>query len=220
MKVGILGSGNVGRTLGTALIARGEDVMIGTRSPEAPGADTPLGKWLAGTDQKGRVASFPDTAAHGEVVINATAGTASLDALALAGRGNLRGKILIDVANPLDFSGGMPPVLSVSNRDSLGEQIQRALPDVRVVKALNTVTASLMVDPGQLAGGDHHLFICGDDDAAKQEVSEMLSRWFGWRNILDIGDITCARGAEMLLPLWIRLYSALGTPMFNFKLVR
>jgi 8-hydroxy-5-deazaflavin:NADPH oxidoreductase len=219
MKVGILGSGNVGRTLGTALIDRGEDVTLGTRSPEAAGAETPLGKWLADTGGQGRAASFPDTAAHGEIVINATAGTASLDALALAGRGNLRGKILIDAANPLDFSGGMPPVLSVSNRDSLGEQIQRALPDVRVVKALNTVTARLMVDPAQLAGGDHHLFICGDDAAAKQEVSELLGRWFGWRHIIDVGDITCARGTEMLLPLWIRLYAALGTPIFNFKVV-
>jgi len=153
-------------------------------------------------------------------VINATAGTGSLEALKLAGDGNLKGKIVIDIANPLDFSKGMPPTLSVCNSDSLGEQIQRAFPQVTVVKTLNTMTAALMVDPGQLAGGDHHVFVSGNDTGAKARVTELLKSWFGWRQVIDLGDITTARGTEMILPLWLRLWGALGTPMLNFKIVR
>jgi 8-hydroxy-5-deazaflavin:NADPH oxidoreductase len=224
MKIGIIGSGIVGQTLGSALADRGEDVALGTRSPDRLGDKRGWGKslddWLRGVEHRARIVSFPDAAAHGEVVINATPGTVSLEALALCGTGNLRGKILIDVANPLDFSAGMPPVLTVSNRDSLGEQIQRAFPDVKVVKALNTVTAQLMVNPAQVAGGEHDLFICGDDERARKEVAQLLEQWFGWRNVIDLGDITNARGTEMLLPLWVRLYSMLGTPMFNFRVVR
>ena len=154
------------------------------------------------------------------MVFNCTAGGASLAALELAGEDNLRGKVLIDVANALDFSGGMPPTLSVVNTDSLGEQIQRAFPQVRVVKALNTVTAALMVDPRLVADGDHHAFVCGDDAQAKAQVTEILTDWFGWREVLDLGDITAARGTEMWLPLWLRLWGALGTPVLNLKVVR
>jgi 8-hydroxy-5-deazaflavin:NADPH oxidoreductase len=144
----------------------------------------------------------------------------SLDALRAAGDRNLEGKILIDAGNPLDFSKGMPPVLSVCNDDSLGEQIQRAFPRARVVKALNTVTAGLMVDPAAVAGGEHDLFICGDDADAKAQVTGWLREWFGWRHVIDVGPISAARGTEMLLPLWIRLMGALGTPMFNFRIVQ
>jgi predicted dinucleotide-binding enzyme len=144
----------------------------------------------------------------------------SLAALELAGSNNLAGKILIDIANPLDFSKGMPPSLSISNTDSLGEQIQKAFPKTKVVKALNTLSAPLMVNPGLLADGDHHIFICGDDAEAKSQVTASLQEWFGWKNIIDLGDITTARGTEMLLPVWIRLWGALGTPMFNFKIVQ
>ncbi len=224
MKIGILGSGVVAQTIAAKLIERGEDVVIGTRSPDKlddkRGMGDSLQEWLSKTNGKGRIATFAEAAAHGEIVINATAGTASLNALALADQKNLDGKILIDIANPLNFSHGMPPSLSVSNTDSLGEQIQRAFPAARVVKTLNTTTASVMVDPARVGGGDHDLFVSGNDAAAKARVVELLKHWFGWRNVIDLGDITTSRGPEMLLPLWVRLWGALGTPMFNFKIVR
>jgi hypothetical protein len=138
----------------------------------------------------------------------------------LAGEANLNGKVLIDIANPLDFSQGMPPTLTVCNTDSLGEQIQRAYPNVKVVKTLNTVNAFLMVNPGQLANADHTMFVCGNDAAAKAQVTEWLKGWFGWKDVIDLGDITNARGTEMLLPIWVRLWGALQSPMFNFKIVK
>lgn len=214
----------VGQTLGAKLVDGGHAVVLGTRSPDnlddKRGMGTPLREWLQQTGGKARLATFAAAATHGEVVINATAGMGSLEALKLAGDGNLKGKILIDVSNALDFSKGMPPTLSVCNTDSLAEQIQRAFPQVKVVKSLNTMTASLMVDPGQLAGGDHHVFVSGNDTGAKARVTELLKSWFGWRQVIDLGDITTARGAEMILPLWLRLWGALGTPMLNFKIVR
>ena len=128
-------------------------------------------------------------------------------------------KILIDVANPLDFSKGMPPTLSVCNTDSLGEQIQRAFPGAKVVKTLNTVNSNVMVDPSLVDGGDHHVFVSGNDEGAKAEVTRILKEWFGWKNVLDLGDITSARGAEMLLSLWLRLSMTLQTPMATIKVV-
>ena len=139
--------------------------------------------------------------------------------LELAGEDNLNGKILIDISNPLDFSKGMPPTLSVSNTDSLGEQIQRRFPKVKVVKTLNTMNAFLMVDPSQLAEADHSVFVSGDDVGAKDKVIELLQS-FGWSDIIDLGDISTARGAEMILPMWLRLLGALQTPILNFKIVR
>jgi hypothetical protein len=211
--------------LGAALARAGHEVALGTRSPagleEKRGlAKTSLEDWLAQCAGRGRVASFAETAAHGEAVINATGGMVALEALRMAGASNLSGKVLIDAANPLDFSKGMPPRLSVCNDDSLGEQIQRAFPDAKVVKALNTVTAGLMVNPGLVAGGEHHLFICGDDAGAKRQVSTWLEQWFGWRHVLDVGGIEAARGTEMVLPLWVRLMGTLGTPLFNFRIVQ
>ena len=224
MKIGILGSGVVGQTLGEKLLERGGDVVLGTRSPDKlegkRGMGAPLDEWLRRTNGKARVASFADAASHGEIVINATHGGGSLDALAMAGAANLDGKILIDVANPLDFSRGMPPSLTVCNTDSLGEQIQRAFPNVKVVKTLHTANAQVMVNPAGVADGDHDLFVCGNDAAARARVAELLKQWFGWRNVIDLGDITAARGTEMLLPIWVRLMGALGTPLFNFKIVR
>lgn len=224
MRIGILGSGVVAQTIGAKLVERGEDVVLGTRSPsqlsDKRGMGAPLSEWLSKTGDKARIASFADAAAHGEIVINATSGTSSLDALELAGEENLSGKILIDVSNPLDFSRGVPPTLSVCNTDSLGEQIQRAFPKARVVKTLNTTNAQVMVDPMRVAGGDHELFMSGNDPDAKARVSELLKHWFGWRSVIDLGDITTARGAEMILPIWVRLWGALGTPMFNFRISR
>ena len=224
MKVGILGSGMVGQTIGAKLAERGVDVVLGTRTPEQldekRGMGASLSAWLSRADGKGRLGTFADAAAHGEVIINATSGAGSLEALGLAGAEHLDGKILIDVANPLDFSKGMPPLLTVCNTDSLGEQIQRAFPTARVVKTLNTTNAFVMVDPGQVAGGDHDIFVSGNDAEAKARVSSLLEQWFGWRSVIDLGDITTSRGTEMILPIWIRLWSALGTPMFNFKIAR
>ena len=146
---------------------------------------------------------------------------ASIAALQLAGAENLNGKILVQVGNPLDFSGGGAPVLTYCNNDSLGEETQRQFPGVRIVKALNTVNCDIMVNPGRLAG-DHDLPICGNDLEAKAEVAQLLGEWFGWpaASILDLGDITNARGTEMYLALWVRLWGTLGTPHFNFKMVR
>jgi predicted dinucleotide-binding enzyme len=179
-----------------------------------------LAEWLDKTGGKGRVSSFADAAAHGEIVINATSGVGSIEALTAAGANNLKGKILIDIGNPLDFSKGFPPSLTVCNTDSLAEQIQRAFPDTKVVKTLNTTNAFVMVDPAKVGGGDHDLFISGNDAQAKASVIDLLRSWFGWRSVIDLGDITTARATEMLLPIWVRLYGTLGTGMFNFKIVK
>ena len=154
-------------------------------------------------------------------MFDCTNGANSLAALRQAGADNLRGKILIQVGNPLDFSKGMPPTLTVCNTDSLGEQTQREFPDVRVVKALNTVNCDIMIAPSRVPG-DHELFICGNNAAAKREVTDRLCEWFGWRpgNIIDLGDITNARGTEMFLALWVRLWGVLETPHFNIHVVR
>ena len=226
MNVAVLGTGMVGRAIATKCADLGHEVRIGTRDVEALMSRTEpdrmgnasFAEWSR--DQPSVTpATFADAAAHGEIVVNATNGSASLDALTAAGADNLAGKVVIDVSNPLDFSGGMPPILSVSNTDSLAEQIQRAFPDAKVVKALNTVNALLMVDPGRLGGGDHTVFLSGNDDDAKAQVRALLES-FGWRDIADLGDISTARGPEMFLPLWLRMWGVAGSPMFNIKLVR
>jgi predicted dinucleotide-binding enzyme len=124
------------------------------------------------------------------------------------------------VSNPLDFSQGFPPTLSVCNADSLAEQLQRAFPRVKVVKTLNTTTAALMVNPAAVGGGDHTMFVAGNDESARGAVARWLGEWFGWRDVIELGDLSNARGMEMLLPMWVRLMRTLGTPMFNFKIVR
>lgn len=224
MKIGVLGSGVVGQTLGAKLVERGHEVVLGTRRPdeldEKRGMGGSLRDWLTKTQNRARITSFADAAAHGEVVINATSGQGALEALELAGSSNLSGKILIDVTNPLDFSKGFPPTFTVSNTDSLGEQIQRALPDVRVVKTLNTVNAQVMVDPNEVGGGEHDLFVCGNDTEAKSRVIGYLRDWFGWKEIIDLGDISNARGMEMYVALWVRMMSAMGSPSFNIRIVR
>jgi hypothetical protein len=214
MKVGIFGSGMVGKALASKLAELGHEVLVSSRHPEN------LKDWLAQGGARLRVGSLAETAAHGEILFNAVKGKNSLEALASAGVDDLKGKILVDISNPLVFSPGMPPSLFVSNTDSLGEQIQRAYPQVRVVKTLNTVTANLMVNPRGLANGDHAIFVSGNDAQAKAKVVELLTDWFGWKHVIDLGDITTARAAEMYLALWLRLRSALGTNMFNIKIVR
>jgi len=212
MKAGVLGSGTVGQAISARLAELGHDVMIGTRDPNK------LSEWQA-SHKEGKIGSFAETAGHGEIIFNATNGAASLDVLNMAGESNLNGKVLVDISNPLDFSKGMPPSLLVSNTDSLGEQIQEAFPQVKVVKTLNTVTANIMVYPRQVANGDHHVFVSGNDAQAKEQVTDILKS-FGWIHVLDLGDITSARGVEMYLPIWLRLWGALGTGMFNVKIMK
>ena len=220
MNVGVLGTGMVGRALSAKMAEVGNDVVMGTRDVSGLlDRDADFAAWhRENADVK--VGTFADAAAHAEIAFNATSGAASLSALKMAAPANLAGKVLVDVANALDFSQGMPPSLSIANTDSLGEQVQRALPETRVVKALNTVNANIMVDPASLAGGAHDIFVCGDDDDAKALVSLLLTDWFGWRSVIDLGDISAARGMEMYLPLWLRLMGSLGTPAFNIKVVR
>lgn len=228
MNIGILGTGIVGQTIGAKLMEAGHDVLFGTRDvaktlartePDGYG-NPPFGEWKKQRPQV-KLGTFQETAVHGDILFNTTAGAASLAALHQAGAANLRGKILIDIANPLDASQGFPPTLAICNTDSLGEQIQNAFPETKVVKTLNTMNAYVMVNPA-LVPGDHTVFLSGNDTAAKEQVTSFLTEWFGWKpeNILDLGDISTARGVEMLLPIWIRLFGALQTPMFNFKIVK
>ena len=226
MRIGILGTGGVGRTLAGALAGKGHEVVMGSRDAASALASSDVnqqtGATLAGWHDEHddvRIAAFSDAAAHGEAVLHATSGTGSLAALAAAGDANLGGKIVIDIANPLVWSE-QGASLSVMNTDSLAEQAQRQHPDARVVKALNTVTAAIMVDPSMLAGGDHTLPICGNDEAAKQQVTAWLQEWFGWRDVLDVGDLTAARATEAYLLFWLRIYEATGSPIVNTRVVR
>ena len=193
MRIGVLGTGMVGRTIAGALAERGHDVRVGSRT--------------ASDD----AVVFADAAAHGEVLFNCTSGGVSLDALAAAGEENLAGKLLIDVSNPLDGSGGV----YTSATESVGEQIQQAFPAARVVKSLNTVNCNLMVDPASVPG-DHVLFVCGDDQQAKEQARGLLGE-LGWpaERVIDLGDIAGARAVEHYILLWIRLWRATGGPQFN-----
>ncbi len=226
MRFGILGTGVVGKTMAARLAGLGHDVMVGTRDPQDTLSRTesdqygnpPFSAWQQEHPEV-KLGTFGEAAAHGEMVVNATAGAVSLEVLEQADEANLNGKVLIDISNPLDFSRGMPPTLSVSNTDSLGEKIQRSFPEAKVVKTLHTMNAHLMVEPTQLAGADHTVFVCGDDAEAKTKVSELL-RSFGWTDVIDLGDISTARGTEMIMPIWLRLFGVLQKPVFNFKIVR
>jgi predicted dinucleotide-binding enzyme len=216
MNIAVLGSGMVGNTIATKLAQLGHQVMMGSRT-----ANSDAGReWLRSVGGKAQIGTFADAAAFSEVVFDCTNGANSLAALRSAGAKNLRGKILIHVGNPLDFSEPKVPTLTVCNTDSLAEQVQREFPEALVVKALNTVNCALMVQPA-IVPGDHHLFICGNDAVAKGEVTRWLTEWFGWKsaNIIDLGDITGARGMEMWMSLWLRLFAKLGHPHFNLRLV-
>ena len=215
MKIGILGTGIVGKTIGTKLVQLGHDVKMGSRTANNEKAS----EWVKASGANASQGTFAEAAAFGELLFNCTSGMVSLEALKIAGASNMNGKILIDISNPLDFSKGMPPTLSVCNSDSLGEQIQRAYPQVKVVKTLNTLNCNIMVNPS-LVPGSHDIFVSGNDAGAKAKVIDILKSWFGWKTVIDIGDITTARGTEMLLPIWIRLMGTFQTPNFNFKIVR
>jgi len=214
VRIGILGTGDVGSRLGTKLVSLGHEVKMGSRSAQNPKA----AEWAMANAPRASAGTFEDAAKFGEVVFNCTAGSVSMEALMLAGASNLGGKVLVDVANPLDFSKGMPPTLTVCNTDSLGEQIQRAFPGTSVVKALSTMGNEVMVNPGLLSG-ETDTFVCGNDPQAKARVVEILTS-FGWKSPIDLGDITAARGLEMVLPIWVRLLGTLKTRKFNFKVVK
>jgi 8-hydroxy-5-deazaflavin:NADPH oxidoreductase len=222
-KIAVFGSGVVAQIVGERLAGLGHPVMIGTRNVAETMARTdndmfgrPAFKVWAGNNPQIQVGTFAEAAAFGELLVNATNGGGSLPALKLAGEKNLAGKVLIDIANPLDFSKGFPPSLTVCNTDSLAEQLQNAFPDLRVVKSLNTMNAFVMVNPGMVPG-DHNVFLSGNDEAAKADVKGILGS-FGWKpgSMIDLGDITSARGTEMLLPIWVRLYGSLKHGNFNF----
>jgi 8-hydroxy-5-deazaflavin:NADPH oxidoreductase len=225
MKIGIIGGGSVGQTIATKLIANGHDVLLGIRNPTPDELAKerqfakPLTEWIAATG--GKVVTFAEAAKHGEIVFNVTNGDASIAALTMAGAENLDGKVLIDVANPLDFSRGMPPDLlaKYSQFTSLGEEVQKAFPKARVVKAFNTVSAFAMVDAA-FVPGDHDLFIAGNDPEAKKTVEGLARKEFGWKSFVDLGDIVGARASEHLLPLWVRLWMIGGSPKVNLKLMR
>lgn len=209
MRIAVIGTGSAGRALAAGFRRIGHDVVVGTRDPEATAqreewadADLPL-------------VPFGEAATDADLVVNATGGQVSLEALAQV---DLDGKVLIDVSNPLDFSEGFPPRLSVVNTDSLAEQIQRAHPEARVVKALNTVNGAVMVDPARLPEATT-IFIAGDDPLAREAVRELLVE-LGWADVVEFPALEAARGLEMWLPLWVRLMSNLGTADFNLRLVR
>jgi 8-hydroxy-5-deazaflavin:NADPH oxidoreductase len=228
MKIAILGTGNVGQTFAEKLVSLGHQVLIGTRNPQ----DT-----LTRTDAEGKALfaewhaknstvslhTFNEAVANAEIIINALKGMGTIDALKSCDNANFNNKIVIDIANPLDFSKGFPPFLdpSMQNTNSLGEEVQKLLPNAKVVKTLNTMWCGIMVNPKMIGGGDHVNFICGNDKDAKQEVINFI-KTFGWNkeNIIDLGDITNARGTEAVLPIWVRTYAATQNGAFNFKIVK
>ena len=216
MRYGVLGTGVVGQTLGSALVRSGHQVCMGSRTEPHAGSAA----WAAEVGDGASTGSFSEAARFGETVINCTAGVHSLAALDAAGSDVLADKIVVDVANPLDFSGGFPPRLAVDEGDSLAEQIQRRFPRSRVVKALNTVTASVMVDPGSLPEATD-VFICGDDADAKLAVTELLTTW-GWEHarVRDLGSLDQARATERYLLLWLALMGTVSSPDFNVRIVR
>jgi 8-hydroxy-5-deazaflavin:NADPH oxidoreductase len=230
MRISVLGTGIVGQTFSSRLTGMGHDVLMGTRDVQEKineeendrYGNPPLRDWIK-ENEAVKLVTFADSAAFGELIINATSGANSLNALDLATEENLRGKIIIDLSNPLDFSKGMPPFLldGLNNTNSLGEEIQKEFPGARVVKTFNTMNCFVMVNPETVGGGNHVNFISGNDSEAKNTVREFI-RKFGWadENIIDLGDITAARAQESFLLLWVRLLGALNNPGFNIQIVK
>jgi hypothetical protein len=206
----------VGQTIAGKLVALGHEARMGARQA----GNEKAAAWVKAAGAGASQGTFADAAAFGTVIFNCTNGMGALDALHAAGEANLRGKILIDTTNPLDFSKGMPPSLFTGGGESLAECIQKAFPDTKVVKTLNTINCQVMVDPARVAGGDHDVFISANDAGAKAQVTEILRGWFGWQRVTDLGDIGSARGPEEYVALWVRLFGTLKTPDFNIKIVR
>jgi predicted dinucleotide-binding enzyme len=205
----------VGNTIGSKLISLGHNVMMGSRTAGNEKATA----WAASQGISASNGTYADAAAFGELIFNCTSGIGSMEAFKQAGAADMNGKVVIDISNPLDFSKGMPPSLSVCNTDSLSEQLQREFPEAKIVKTLNTVNCNIMVNPAMLAG-DHDMMLCGNDIDAKVTVKDILMNWFGWKTVHDLGDLTGARGMEMWLPLWLRFMMTTGTANFNIRLVK
>ncbi len=216
MRIAVLGTGGVGHALASRLVETGHEVRMGSRSAGNEKAVA----WADAAGDAASEGSFRDAAAFGEVVVNATGGLVSVEALTAAGADHLAGKVLVDVANPLDFSHGFPPTVVQPEGRSLAESIQAAFPEARVVKALNTMNADVMVHPRSLSGS-HAVLIAGDDSEAKSVVAVLL-RGFGWtaEEVLDVGELHASRGLELYLPLWLNLMASLGSPAFNIAVVR
>lgn len=213
MKIGVLGSGPTGQTIASKLVQLGHDVMLGAREE----ANSETVAWAKDQGHNALYGNFMNAAEFGEILFNCTPGASSLEALRVAGERNLSGKILIDTANPLDRSSDTW-TLTVCNTDSLGEQIQREFPSAKVVKTLNTVNANVMVDPNKLIEKTD-VFVSGNDIEAKATVVRILKEWFGWREVIDLGDIVSARSVEMYVLLWHDLRKAISSQRFNIKLV-
>ncbi|MEZ5116374.1 MAG: NAD(P)-binding domain-containing protein [Candidatus Nanopelagicales bacterium] len=216
MRIGMLGTGMVGTTVGARLVKLGHEVRLGSRASGGEAATA----WADAHGERASQGTFAEAAGFGELIINATRGEASLAALDLAGAEQLDGKVLVDIANPLDFSRGFPPTVDHPGGLSLGERIQARFPHAAVVKALNTVNADVMADPAALAEPTT-VFVAGDDEAAKATVTGLLVQ-LGWLpdQVVDVGDITAAGPLELYLPLWVRLMQVQGTARFNVRLVR
>ncbi len=219
MRIAVLGTGMVGQSLAGGLARLGHEVVVGTRDPQASMArldEGGFGTWAAAHAEV-RVATFADATEGADLVVNALSGDASVEGVGAASIAD--GTVVLDVANPLDTSHGMPPSLFVANTDSLGEVLQRRFPTLRVVKSLNTMTAPLMVAPRELADGDFSTFVCGDDADAKTLVTGLLAD-LGHRDVIDLGDITASRGVEAMMLVWLRLWGVVGSPMFTYRIVR
>lgn len=214
MKIGILGTGVVGSTIGSRLIQLGYEVKMGSRSA----ANEKAAAWVKANGSKASQGTFADAASFGEIVFLCAQGDATLDIVKLAGTKNMNGKVVIDLSNPLDFSKGMPPSLFICNTNSLAEEIQKVIPDAHLVKTLNIVNCEVMVD-AMKCGGEATMFVSGNSADAKSIVRTILNQ-FGWKDIIDLGDITTARGTEMLLPIWLRTWAATKNGHFAFKIVR
>jgi NADPH-dependent F420 reductase len=217
MRIGVLGTGSVGRAVAGRLAELGHEVTMGTRDPAGTAARDDHAAWAV-DHAAVRLASFAEAAEQAELVVNAAGGDVSLGVLESARAEHLAGKVLLDISNPLDSSQGFPPQLFVKDDDSLAERIQRTFPDARVVKSLNTMNNQVMVDPQRLPE-ETAVFVSGDDADAKTTVTELL-RAMGHTDVIDLGGLETARGAEMWLALWVRLAMALGGSDFNIRIVR
>jgi 8-hydroxy-5-deazaflavin:NADPH oxidoreductase len=221
MKVTILGTGSVGQIWATKLIELGHDVIMGTRVPADTLAKEKFAEWHK-ANSKVQLATFNEAAIHGEIIVNALLGAVTLDVFKSIDAANLEAKVIVDLSNPLDFSQGFPPTLlpSYNNTTSLAEELQKAIPNTKVIKALNTMWGGLMVNPAMIGNGDHNAFVAGNNADAKSVVKDLMTS-FGWKqeNILDLGDITKAKGVEMYLPLWLSIFGATNNGAFNIKIV-
>jgi 8-hydroxy-5-deazaflavin:NADPH oxidoreductase len=219
MKIGVLGSGVVGQAIASALIEKGHSVMLGSRTARNEKTDL----WVKENGARALQGRFADAAAYGELLFVALKGEHALDVIRGLDAAQTEGKTIVDITNPLDFSKGMPPQIleGLGNSTSLGEQVQALLPGSRVVKTLNTVNYKLMVNPVAVNGGDHNLFLCGDDADAKMQVKKLLADNFGWKPdlLIDLGSIQSARAIEAIVPFWVLIYRSLNSPLFNFKIV-